>query len=78
MNDFERKNQRCIRDDKDFFDVTLACDDDQIQAHKVIPSACNPLFQKCPVPKPSPAPPPGGYEVHRPPVSPELYVSCGS
>lgn len=29
-----------LRDDKDFFDVTLACDDDQIQAHKVILSAC--------------------------------------
>jgi hypothetical protein len=26
-------------DDKDFFDVTLACDDEQIQAHKVILSA---------------------------------------
>ena len=25
--------------------MTLACDDDQIQAHKVIPSACSPLFQ---------------------------------
>ena len=45
VNDFEKKNQLCIHDDKDFFDVTLACDDDQIQAHKVIPSACNPLFQ---------------------------------
>ena len=31
---------RELRDDKDFFDVTLACDDDQIQAHKVILSAC--------------------------------------
>ena len=25
--------------------MTLACDDDQIQAHKVIPSACSLLFQ---------------------------------
>ena len=26
--------------DKDFFDGALACDDDQIQAHKLIISAC--------------------------------------
>ena len=26
---------RELRDDKDFFDVTLACDDDQIQAQKL-------------------------------------------
>jgi len=36
---------REIRDDKDFFDVTLACDDEQIQAHKVILSACSPFFR---------------------------------
>ena len=30
-------------DDKDLFDVTLACDDEQIQAHKVILSASCPL-----------------------------------
>merc|ERR1712212_473082 len=34
-----------LRDDKDFFDVTLACDDEQIQAHKVILSACSPFFR---------------------------------
>jgi len=34
-----------LRDDKDFFDVTLACDDEQIQAHKVILSACSPFFK---------------------------------
>merc|ERR1711915_1171442 len=34
-----------LRDDKDFFDVTLACDDDQLQAHKVILSACSPFFR---------------------------------
>jgi len=47
-NDFE-SNISCafreLRDDKDFFDVTLACDDDQIQAHKVIISACSPFFR---------------------------------
>ena len=35
---------RQMREDKDFFDVTLVCDDDQIQAHKVILSACSPFF----------------------------------
>ena len=33
------------RDDKDFFDVTLAWDDEQIHAHKVILSACSPFFR---------------------------------
>merc|ERR1712117_748076 len=36
---------RELRDDKDFFDVTLACEDNQIQAHKVILSACSPFFK---------------------------------
>merc|ERR1712088_433647 len=35
-----------LREDKDFFDVTLACDDEQIQAHKVILSACSPFFKQ--------------------------------
>ena len=33
-----------LRGDKALFDVTLACDDDQIQAHKVTLSACSPFF----------------------------------
>ncbi|XP_023339303.1 broad-complex core protein isoforms 1/2/3/4/5 isoform X28 [Eurytemora carolleeae] len=47
-NDFESNISlafREIRDEKDFFDVTLACDDDQLQAHKVILSACSPFFR---------------------------------
>ena len=37
---------RELRDDKDFFDVTLACEDDeQVSAHKVILSACSPFFR---------------------------------
>ena len=28
-----------LREEKDFFDVTLACEDNQIQAHKVIVTA---------------------------------------
>ena len=31
--------------DEDFFDVTIACDDDQIQAHKVILSARSLFFR---------------------------------
>jgi len=47
-NDFEANISsafRELREDKDFFDVTLACVDDQIQAHKVILSACSPFFR---------------------------------
>jgi len=47
-NDFEANISsafRELRDDKDFFDVTLACDDEQIQTHKVILSACSPFFR---------------------------------
>jgi len=47
-NDFESNISvafRELREDKDFFDVTLACDDEQIQAHKVILSACSPFFR---------------------------------
>merc|ERR1719480_321736 len=47
-NDFEANISNAfkeLRDDKDFFDVTLACDDEQIQAHKVILSACSPFFR---------------------------------
>ena len=36
---------RELRDNKDFFDVTLACEDEQLQAHKVILSACSPFFR---------------------------------
>jgi len=47
-NDFESNISVAfqeLREDKDFFDVTLACDDDQIQAHKLILSACSPFFR---------------------------------
>ena len=38
---------RDLREEKDFSDVTLACDDDeQIQAHKVILSAGSTFFRK--------------------------------
>ena len=48
-NDFERNISsayRDIREEKEFFDITIACDDEQLQAHKVILSACSPFFKK--------------------------------
>jgi len=47
-NDFESNISVAfqeLRDDKEFFDVTLACDENQVQAHKVILSACSPFFR---------------------------------
>jgi len=47
-NDFETNvsaGLRELREEKDFFDVTLACDDNQLQAHKVILSACSSFFR---------------------------------
>ena len=48
-NDFEANISgafRELRDDKDFFDVTLACDEEEtVKAHKVILSACSPFFR---------------------------------
>ena len=47
-NDFESNisvSFKSIREDKELFDVTLACDDNQIQAHKLILSACSPFFR---------------------------------
>jgi len=34
-----------IRDDDDFMDVTLVCDGDIVRAHKLVLSACSPLFR---------------------------------
>jgi len=47
-NDFENNISSAFKElryDKEFFDVTLACDDEQVQAHKVILSACSPFFR---------------------------------
>ena len=35
-----------LRADKDFTDVTLACEDQSIKAHKVVLSSCSPFFKK--------------------------------
>ena len=58
-NDFENNisnSFRELRDDKDFFDVTLACDDNQLKAHKVILSACSPFFRSVLKKNPHPHP----------------------
>jgi len=34
-----------IRDDDEFLDVTLVCDGDIVRAHKLVLSACSPLFR---------------------------------
>jgi len=47
-NDFETNitgSFKELREDEDFLDVTLACADGQIQAHKLILSACSPFFR---------------------------------
>ena len=48
-NDFET-NISCafreIREEQDFFDVTLACEDEQLKAHKVILASCSPFFKE--------------------------------
>ena len=47
-NDFERNISggfQEIRSDKDFFDVTLGCEDGQVSAHKLLLSACSPFFR---------------------------------
>ena len=47
-NDFEKNIRGAfqeIRADKDFFDVTVACEEGQVSAHKVILSACSPFFR---------------------------------
>ena len=49
-NDFEKNisgSFRELKDDEDFFDVTLTCDSDkEVSAHKVILSACSPFFRQ--------------------------------
>jgi len=47
-SDFENNISKAFRElknDEDFFDVTLACDGKQLQAHKVILCACSPFFK---------------------------------
>ena len=45
-----------LRTDTDFTDVTLACEDQSIKAHKVVLSACSPFFKKLLKMNPHPLP----------------------
>ena len=45
-----------LRNDTDFTDVTLACEDQSIKAHKVVLSACSPFFKKLLKMNPHPQP----------------------
>ena len=48
-NDFQNLVQVSfgeLRNDTDFTDVTLACEDQSTKAHKVVLSACSPFFKK--------------------------------
>ena len=47
-NDYESNLSKSfdeIRKEKDFFDVTLVCEDIQIEAHKLILGACSTFFK---------------------------------
>ena len=47
-NDFESNissSFKDIKDEKDFMDVTLACEESQVTAHKVVLSACSSFFK---------------------------------
>ena len=37
---------RSLKEEEDFVDVTLSCEDSQYTAHKVVLSACSPYFRK--------------------------------
>lgn len=48
-NDFESNLSSAfteLREAKELFDVTLVCDSNQIEAHKVVISACSPFFRR--------------------------------
>ena len=48
-NDFQELVQASfaeLRNDTDFTDVTLACEEQSVKAHKIVLSACSPFFKK--------------------------------
>jgi len=48
-NDFERNISSAfkeIREDRELLDITIACEDEQLEAHKVVLSACSPFFRQ--------------------------------
>ena len=58
-NDFQEVLKSSVgelRDDIDFTDVTLVCEDQSVKAHKVILSACSPFFKRLLKSHPHPQP----------------------
>ena len=58
-NDFQdvlKSSVSDLKDDTDFTDVTLACEDQSVKAHKVILSACSPFFKRLLKSHPHPQP----------------------
>ena len=49
-NDFDKNvssSFKLLREEKDFFNVSLACEDSgQMEAHKVVLAACSPFFKE--------------------------------
>ena len=48
-NDFQENIKTSfveLRGDKDFADVTLACEDGEVEGHKVVLSSCSPFFKR--------------------------------
>ena len=48
LKDFERKSKiywQELQNEKDFCDVTLVCEDKQIEAHKLVISSCSPVLE---------------------------------
>ena len=39
-------SSRSLKEEEDFIDVTLSCEERQYSAHKVVLSACSPYFRK--------------------------------
>eukprot|EP00091_Calanus_sinicus_P010225 TRINITY_DN23951_c0_g1_i1.p1 TRINITY_DN23951_c0_g1~~TRINITY_DN23951_c0_g1_i1.p1 ORF type:complete len:101 (+),score=15.00 TRINITY_DN23951_c0_g1_i1:109-411(+) len=69
-----------LRDDVNFCDVTLACDDgEQIKANKVVLSSCSPVLKNCSDPTP-PSSTVGLERIHKsvPEAVDRLHVFRGS
>ena len=43
---FNVLSSRSLKEEEDFIDVTLSCEESQYTAHKVVLSACSPYFRK--------------------------------
>ena len=58
-NDFQtciKSTFQGLREEKEFMDVTISCDGEQVTAHKVILSACSVTFRQILMKNPAPHP----------------------